>query len=194
MKSGGYTMAFKVVSGGNQLTSIGKFWKQTSPSHESSLEALNKFKSFKGLYKNRIVNPTNWNKVKPSEVCFVLYKDGLEQLVLKFKSEHSSYMNWFTKHNLVQSPWHDITSSTFNYFTIVGPCWSGRCRDFHINHFYGGCHKDDGWLSIGNTIGCAWEKRFSGTSFIYSKVGRHENYNKFSEFSGDSDVFAIFVR
>ena len=61
-------MAFKIVSGGNQLTSIGKFWKQTSPSHESTLEALNKSKSFMGLYKNRIVNPTNWNKLKPSEV------------------------------------------------------------------------------------------------------------------------------
>ena len=61
-------MAFKVVSGGNQLTSIGKFWKQKLASHESSLEALNKLKSFAGLYKNRLVDPTNWNKVVSSEV------------------------------------------------------------------------------------------------------------------------------
>ncbi|XP_046847112.1 uncharacterized protein LOC124440724 [Xenia sp. Carnegie-2017] len=194
IKTGGYTMVFKIVSGGNQLTSISKFWKQTSPSHESTLEALNKSKSFIGLYKNRMVNPTNWKKVKPSEVRFVLYKDGLEQFVLKFNSKHSSYMNWFTKNNLVQSPWHNIKSSTFNYLTNEGPCWRGRCRDFHINHKYGGCPKDDGWLSIGNSIECPWETRFPGTSFICRKIGRHQNYNEYSSFSRDSDVLAIFVR
>ncbi|XP_046847106.1 uncharacterized protein LOC124440721 [Xenia sp. Carnegie-2017] len=194
MKSGGFTMAFKVVSGGNRLTSIGKFWKQKLPSHESSLGALNKFKSFTGLYKNRLVDPTNWNKVVSSEVRFVLYKNGLEQLVLKFKCPNCSYIDWFTQLNLVESPWHDITSSTFNYFTIEGRCFRDRCRDFHINHNYDYCPKDDGWLSIGNTIECPWEKRFSGTSFIYSIVGRHQNYNEYNSFSGDSDVLAIFVR
>ncbi|XP_046846201.1 uncharacterized protein LOC124439943 isoform X2 [Xenia sp. Carnegie-2017] len=188
-------MTFKVVSGENQRThAIGKFWKQETPSEEASLEALNKLNSYKKYYKNRIVSPINWGKVQPNEVRFVLYKKGLEQLVLKFKSEHSNYLNWFTKNNLVQSPWHDITSSTFNYFTIEGPCWEERCRDFHINHYYTECSVDDGWLSIGNTIECDWEKRFSGTSFIYSKVGRRDNYNKKSSFSGDSDVLAIYVR
>ena len=123
------------------------------------------------------------------KVRFVLYKNGTEQLVLNFNSQHSNYINWFANINLVQSPWHDITSSTFNYFTIVGPCSEKRCRDFHINHHYNVCSVDDGWLSIGNTIVCDWEKRFSGTSFIYSKVGRHDNYNKFSKLP----TFCIFV-
>lgn len=61
-------MAFKVVSGGNQFIRIAKLWKQSFPSHESSLEALNRHNWFKGLYKNRMVNSTNWKKVQPSQV------------------------------------------------------------------------------------------------------------------------------
>ncbi|XP_046846774.1 uncharacterized protein LOC124440419, partial [Xenia sp. Carnegie-2017] len=67
MKSRGFTMAFKVVSGENINQTAGKFWKQDAPSEETSLEALNKLNLYKKYYKNRIVTMINWSKVQPKE-------------------------------------------------------------------------------------------------------------------------------
>ena len=60
-------MVFKTVSGGAR-TNIAKWWKQSLPSAESIVAALNTNNAFKGVYKNRIVNYKGWRKFWPREV------------------------------------------------------------------------------------------------------------------------------
>ena len=115
------------------------------------------------------------------QVRVVLYKHGVEQLVLRFNAKGTDILNWFTSDRLLQSPWYDITHVHHNFFTIIGPCWDGVCRDFHINYSYHGCPKDIGWLTLGNAKGCPWENRFHGNSFLYSKIGTRVNWNTYGE-------------
>ncbi|XP_028396968.1 uncharacterized protein LOC114520831 [Dendronephthya gigantea] len=195
MQAGGWTLVFKTVSG-NPLRKIARFWKGNDFSRFSPA-ALNKNPGFREDYKNRIVHSRNWRTFGPKEARVVLYKNGKEQLVLRFNASSSTYMNWFSHPRLLESPWNDLAGSTFNYFKIEGPCWNEECRDFHINFFYITCDYDVGWLavsSMGITDGCDWEKRFPGNSFIFSKIGKKVNYNQYDDVSGDSDVFAVYVR
>ena len=114
----------------------------------------------------------------------VLYKQGEEKVVLRFNAANSTNINWFSEANVLESPWEDLLNTTKNYFTIEGPCFESGCRDFHINHAYGSCPNDFGWLSIGNHHGCDWESRFAfGVKLIYSKIATHTNYNNYSKFS-----------
>ncbi|XP_028396038.1 uncharacterized protein LOC114520035 [Dendronephthya gigantea] len=197
MQAGGWTLVFKTVSG-NALRRIASIWKGTIFSQEFSPAALNKNADFKKDYKNRIVNLKNWHTFGPKEARVVLYKNGKEQLVLRFNAVSSTYLDWFSHPRLLESPWNDLAGSTFNHFEIEGPCWNKECRDFHINFSYAlFCTIDLGWLSVssmGITDGCDWEKRFPGNSFIFSKLPTKVNYNQHNDVSGDSDVFAVYVR
>ena len=113
----------------------------------------------------------------------VLYKSGKEEAVLRFNAANSDNVNWFSAANVLESPWQDILTAKKNYFSIGGPCYTTGCRNFHINNVYGGCPADVGWLSVGESATCSWEKRFpAGVKLIYSKVATHANYNSFSEF------------
>ncbi len=113
----------------------------------------------------------------------VLYKQGKEEVVLRFRATNSNNKNWFSQANILESPWHDILTAKKNYFTIDGPCWGTGCRDFHINHAYGWCSNDVGWLSVGDGAECTWEKRFAaGVKPIYSKIATRDKYNQHSEF------------
>ena len=117
------------------------------------------------------------------QVKMVLYKQGKEKAVLRFNAANSTNINWFSEANVLESPWEDLLTATKNYFTIEGPSWDTGCRDFHINHAYGTCSTDSGWLSIGNNHGCDWETRFAfGLKLIYSKIATYANYNDYSKF------------
>ena len=113
-----------------------------------------------------------------------MYKHSKEEIALRFRATGTDNKNWFSQTNLRESPWIDILTAKKNFFTIHGPCWpTGGCRDFHINHFYGGCPKDAGWLSVGDFDGCSWEKRFAhGVKPIYSKAATLVNYNHHGKF------------
>ena len=108
---------------------------------------------------------------------------GKEEVVLRFRATNSNNKNWFSQANILESPWQDILTAKKNHFTIDGPCWKTGCRDFHINQAYGGCPNDVGWLSVGDSATCSWERRFAaGVKPIYSKIATRDNYNQHSEF------------
>ena len=190
MEAGGWTLVFKLVAGvpGRPATT----WNMPFSTYEYSLPAVNTGSTFRRHYKNRIVQ--NWNVFNPSEARVVLYKLNKEELSLRFKTTGSNNRNWFSQANILESPWQDILTATKNYFTVDGPCWSSGCRDFHINHAYGGCPNDSGWLSVGNAAECKWETRHaSGVKLVYSKIATKANYNHYGKFDA-ADVFAVFLR
>ena len=112
----------------------------------------------------------------------LLYNQSKEVAVLRFKTHNTNNKNWFSQDNILESPWQDILTATKNYFTIDGPCWRSGCRDFHINHAYGRCPNDYGWLSVGNGGQCSWESRLAdGVKLIYSKINTHAKYSNYSK-------------
>ena len=108
----------------------------------------------------------------------MLYTKGKQQLVLKFNASGSDNLNWFKEDRLRQSQWEDIFTTSKNFFSVTGSCsHTGHCRSFFINHGYGGCPNDAGWLMIGGLEACQWETRFPGNSFQYSKLGSYVVWN-----------------
>jgi hypothetical protein len=113
----------------------------------------------------------------------VLYSRGKENMVLTFNAERTSNMNWFTDGNLQSSPWQDIHNTSKNFFDLIGyHIPPSSFRNFYINYLHGGCEIDAGWLSIGNTMACAWESRNKMPSFLYSNKTTAVTWNDFGEY------------
>ena len=111
------------------------------------------------------------------QVKVVLYKVEVEKVSLKFDAKSSSYLNWFSASKLLSSPWTDVKSERKNYFAIQGGCHP-VCRSFFINRNYGGCGADAGWLVIAGKA-CAWEKKNSYPSILYSTKPTYTNWNHY---------------
>ncbi|XP_028396011.1 uncharacterized protein LOC114520012 [Dendronephthya gigantea] len=196
MQVGGWTLVFKTVSG-EPLRSITSIWNGTNFPQEFSTAALNKNADFKIDYKNRIANFTNWRIFGPKEARVVLYKNGEEQMVMRFNASSSTYLDWFSQQRLLESPWNDLASSTPKLFVINGLCIAeNECRAFQIIDDYETCEVVVGWLVLSSlrSRGCELERRFPGNSFIFSKLATKVNYTQYNDVSGDSDVFAVYVR
>ena len=106
---------------------------------------------------------------------------GKELMVLRFATENSDNMNWFSESNLGEAPWEDILTAKKNYFSLEGPCYFGKCRDFHINNYYKSCPFGQGWLSVGDARKCKWETRFLENAFVFSNRATLVNYNQFGK-------------
>ncbi|XP_022093381.1 uncharacterized protein LOC110980745 [Acanthaster planci] len=80
---------------------------------------------------------------------------------LIFDGTGSDILNWFTKDRLISSPWKDLNSSSeINFFGIEGDVFFQH-RRFFINHKYGSCPWDYGWLIVVDSLemnGCDWER------------------------------------
>ncbi|XP_035669067.1 uncharacterized protein LOC118411132 [Branchiostoma floridae] len=80
---------------------------------------------------------------------------------LIFNGTNTDKFNWFSKSNLLSSPWSDIYTETQNVFSIQGIQHSNigiRSRSFYINRNWGGCDNDEGWLlvaDLGENVGTA---------------------------------------
>ncbi|XP_028415343.1 uncharacterized protein LOC114538367 [Dendronephthya gigantea] len=190
MENGGWTLVFKTIAGGSEV--IGNIWKDSLTHKESSLEALNKKSSFKHYYKNRIV--PDWKMFNPTKVRVVLYSQTKEKLVLSFNASGTNNMDWFSVDRLQQPPWQDIVSSPKNVFSIDGECLGNLCRSFFINSIYNGCPGDEGWFMVGSIARCAWEKRFPGNSFQYSKNDKTRVIWSQYDKVGTAEVFTVYLR
>ena len=122
----------------------------------------------------------------------VLYTQNKEVLVLEFDASASDNTNWFSVDRLQLSPWQDISTASKNFFSITGWCGGEYCRSFFINHNYGGCDVDAGWLMIGGARNCVWENRFPGNSFQYSNVGRYVTWTQYGKVHYSNFYFNLF--
>lgn len=185
---GGWTMVFKAVEGVTQPL-VGPLWDSSETMAENITAALDTTASYHGHYKNRIVN--NWHEFDPQEARLVLYQNGSEVLSMKFIASGTSKLDWFSKDNLLSSPWIDLkNASSLQHFEIMG----SFNRSFEISHKYGGCPMDTGWLVIGGTL-CTWERhdRDITPSIQFNKAKVVINRNDFANV-GIADVLAVFIR
>ena len=102
----------------------------------------------------------------------MLFKGGVEVLRLVFNGHLSNELDWFSQRRLAFSPYTDLKTSPFNYFSIRGYL----TRHFYINKIWNGCPNDAGWL-IYYTPGivCPWETR-NDYKIKYSRSSTVENF------------------
>ncbi|CAH1246490.1 ADAMTS16 [Branchiostoma lanceolatum] len=100
----------------------------------------------------------NWGSLGIQTVKMVL-ESSSGNVELIFDGQNTDKFNWFTKSRLVSSPWNDLDTEPQNFFSVEGD--SSAKRSFYINHNYGGCNVDAGWLMVadeGPDGVCSWEK------------------------------------
>eukprot|EP00058_Branchiostoma_floridae_P027369 XP_002612860.1 hypothetical protein BRAFLDRAFT_67190 [Branchiostoma floridae] len=103
-----------------------------------------------------------WGSLNIQRVKVVL-ENSSGNVELVFNGTNTDKFNWFSKSNLLSSPWSDIYTETQNVFSIQGIQHSNigiRSRSFYINRNWGGCDNDEGWLlvaDLGQHGGCPWE-------------------------------------
>jgi hypothetical protein len=194
IRSGGYTMVYKLVGGVRGRAA--DLWTKPGTVNDEELAALNPNNIFKGHYKSVIVD--RWRLFRPQEVAIVLYSGGQEMIRFVFNARLSSSTNWFSKSHLISSPYSDIDSSPQNYFSLLGHTGKGSSfnldRNFFINRNFGGCPNDTGWLAVisGEEDVCSWA-RGKYIRILYSQRSTVANWNRQYEVE-DADVLAVFVR
>ncbi|XP_038070583.1 uncharacterized protein LOC119739645 [Patiria miniata] len=91
----------------------------------------------------------SWNSgdLNIGRVKLSLYdSSNVSRVELIFNGTGSDVSSWFRKNRLISSPWQDLISTATNYFSIEGDV--NEERRFYINHNYGGCPGDKGWLVV----------------------------------------------
>ncbi|KAM7430353.1 Saccharopine dehydrogenase [Porites harrisoni] len=189
MAAGGWTMAFKAVSGVNK--NVYSTYTSDQTSSEKVFAALEVTNRHFNHYKNRIV--LKWQDSGPTEARVVLYKGGKVMKELKFDAKGSDKLNWFSLSRLTQSSWTDMKTQPNNFFSIRGD--PGNGRHFFINSVYAGCPKDAGWMVITVPPDCDWEKRFrpGKNVILYSKLSGLTNWNQYGNVE-EADVLAVYLR
>ncbi|XP_020603335.1 uncharacterized protein LOC110042314 isoform X1 [Orbicella faveolata] len=192
MKSGGWTLVFKAVTGVNSIPA--DLWFASFSTNEDEQRALHPSNNFKQNYKNRIV--LKWHSFAPSEARVVLYKDVAALLQITFNAINSDNSNWFSMSRLTDSPWTDLASESKAVFAIRK--WTRRRerRSFHISKTFDACGEDEGWLAVTDPTSCTWEQRKGRGTVVYSNTHHYTNWNSPSkpEHIGVADVLAVFVR
>ncbi|VDI41686.1 Hypothetical predicted protein [Mytilus galloprovincialis] len=94
------------------------------------------------------------------------------------QNPNTSNLNWFSKNNLYQSNFVDLTPcSTTNYFSAEGESIQDVVsRRFYISQQHLGCPNDFGWLCIAEKPDvCNWAQFSKYPVFMYTKQGRSWN-------------------
>lgn len=143
-----------------------------------------------------IDSASNWSTVDSVRVSML--SGGNEVAYIAFGGS-TSKSDFFTAANVVDSTWGDISTNSFNYFSIPGHDDIGR--NWFVNQNYGGCWNDAGYMAVvdygPSPCGSYWESTANKAPgdpdrmFIYSTGSAAENYTYGSV--GFADTFAVTV-
>ncbi|XP_071959412.1 uncharacterized protein [Antedon mediterranea] len=128
-------------------------------------------------YRNDVIL-NNWSSFDILKVKLTLYSQfNVEVKSMLFNGVGSTMTSWFASVNVEESSWDDLPAESTNYFSINGD--SRNSRRFYINHGYGGCENDRGWLLITERarIGC-YEGYDATPKILYSQSRSYENWSE----------------
>ncbi|PFX12602.1 hypothetical protein AWC38_SpisGene23409, partial [Stylophora pistillata] len=186
---GGWTMIFKYIGGMSSSPTGKALWGSSDTLSENITAALDTTATYQGHYKNRLVQ--SWQAFNPQEVRVVLYTNGAEVMSMTFNARGTTYMNWFSQNNLLQSPWTDLKNVTaIAPFRINGHYGA---RSFEITASYAGCANDIGWFMIGGSD-CTWERFHPVPAILYSKKTHKITWNDTQADVGGAEVMIVYVR
>ncbi|XP_071128118.1 uncharacterized protein [Mytilus edulis] len=132
-----------------------------------------------------------WSDVGVKKVKVQLFTNDVPVVWMLFNGDNTNVMNWFSKENLLNSSFNDLTtSSTTNFFGIEGE--RDIQRRFFINRNYGDCSTDRGWFVIqGEFQACPWEQKGVSPIFLYTKNDLSRNW--FTDCAEPADRMIISV-
>ncbi|CAL1546478.1 unnamed protein product, partial [Lymnaea stagnalis] len=124
------------------------------------------------------------------------YKHNTKVKHVLFDGSGSTYLNWFDRNRVKDSPWIDLKTKSANIFSIAGeasPSYN-LIRKFIIHHSYSGCPNDVGWfVAIDNqNVYCPWEKNNAFPMFLYAEGNEAVKWTGGK--TNQADVLAIFVK
>ncbi|XP_041365179.1 uncharacterized protein LOC121380431 [Gigantopelta aegis] len=135
-----------------------------------------------------------WNSFNIDQVKVVLYKNGVAVANLTFSGTGTSSTSWFSQTKLISSSWNDMSTSTFNYFSMEGD--ARLVRYWFISNVYGGCPHDVGWMVVLEkpTAPCDWEKAVTAgyPAFLYAPTNQKVVWD--SNNVEEADVMAVFLK
>lgn len=184
---GGWTMVYKVTAG--TIIEADTVWNQ-GPINESEPALLDLTPDSRD-YVNRIPSQY-WNTTMGLAQARVHLYDGSGGLLryIRLGAAGTNKTSWFAPANVQTSSWSDLSTSSgnYNYFSIAGD----SVRKFFVNHHYGGCPADSGWLTVTQNAGCSWEGTSGVKNIFYANASTYQNWT--SGARGSASVFAVFVK
>ncbi|XP_071965083.1 uncharacterized protein [Antedon mediterranea] len=179
------------ANAGNGGQNLLELWEGITSLNDGIPEAKKVDGSFEETYKSSLVE--QWGILDIKKVKFTFYNDGEEVMTLIFNGIGSNKMNWFDKDRLLQTPYPDMLTSTFNHFEIgpvIGPC--PICRMWYISKNHGGCNVDKGWVAVTSHNACVWDRIFGeAPQFVYSSRGGANVWE--SDSPSSASVMAISI-
>ncbi|XP_076105931.1 uncharacterized protein LOC143074284 [Mytilus galloprovincialis] len=145
-----------------------------TPSMCNELPAILKTTDRGKHLRNHVID--HWTEANIKMVKVELYQKNEPVVWLTFNAKNSNNLNWFSKKNLYQSSFMDLTPcSTTNYFSAEGHFVNNvHSRRFYINEKYNGCPNDYGWFSVEDKHEvCKWGQFSKYPVFMYTKNGRN---------------------
>lgn len=94
----------------------------------------------------------------------VLYENDVEVVSLESSAVGTNNLDWFSRANLISSPWLDLKTAPAVNFGLFG------VRNFEVTGPYVGCNTEKGWLLVTNQFFCSWDDRAPKPSIQYSKL------------------------
>lgn len=186
---GGWTLVSKVSAGDGTLPEctwgLGHNLADTGASLDRQRSAA--------PYANAITTHLwNSNGFAIGEVRVDLFDAGVVAKSVVFDGTASDYLGWFERARLMTEPWTDLLTEPQNVFTLAEA--RNERRNFYINHTWGGCAADEGWMVADLSDGCAYELNDpAGEPTIRYAVGTTlENWTTGNV--GYADSLTVFVR
>ncbi|RUS84320.1 hypothetical protein EGW08_007914 [Elysia chlorotica] len=145
-------------------------------------------------YRNRVAMEKWASLVNVDQVLLALYEKGQIVKLIRFNGKGSTPTSWFEGQRVLQSSWTDLKSKSHNYFSIEGDARFDLLRRFIVNHKYGGCPGDEGWLIVSDSVpgGCPYEKKQAAPAFIYAKGSTAAVWETHEV--GRADAMGIFIK
>ncbi|XP_046372213.2 sushi, von Willebrand factor type A, EGF and pentraxin domain-containing protein 1-like [Haliotis rufescens] len=140
-------------------------------------------------FKSKLV--TTWETANIEQVKVIILKGNTVKAEVLFDGVGTTKTSWFSSSHVINSTWTDLMSLPQNRFSITGDGTTNR--RFQINHYYGGCPADKGWLAVidkPDNNPCPWEQYTSVPHILYS-AGTSESLCADFE---SGDVMAILAK
>ncbi|KAK7503731.1 hypothetical protein BaRGS_00004854 [Batillaria attramentaria] len=128
--------------------------------------ASNSYLSRDRYYRSSFLD--SWPSCLIDTVRVTLIENGHEMAFVEFNGRGSTSTDWFSENRVLNTSWTDLRTQPHNFFSIAGD--PGNNRRFFMEHSYGGCAADSGWLVVvEGDDGCTWGQGSALPIILYSK-------------------------
>ncbi|XP_046561067.1 uncharacterized protein LOC124270092 [Haliotis rubra] len=134
-----------------------------------------------------------WETAGIQLVKVLLMKNSRVRSEIIFDGTGTTKTSWFTETRVINSTWTDLTTSTFNYFSIEG---HPDTRRFLISNRYNGCPNDIMWMMVIDSNesihACQWDHPATAPKFLYTPKSTKTITGTLTDFEyGDAMVILV---